>query len=413
MRFNASIELIAAIKAALTLPARHRKWQNERRATAFAAKAWVSLTELGDAMEDQDPRIYPLTHRFAEMCGAFELSLRWVAHLPTNQHADTLMTQGVSATDAAALMLYFKEMGFEVDPTAFISALEPDLRRQERYTKPEMDLLFFSRMTDHCELRLVTTLPVLSGITEKLKTDRGHRIEFAVDGDRGHLVARGPRFRRRKPQVEVTCDYCGYSYTTGDIDASREHRRVHQRKQHAYDPRPLRRFAERLERMPDGDEVSRDSPKWMHREAYERAVMFKREFQYDMPQWTPPPDRGRTEEVGVAYLLTTADDRGTIIGACAFRERDEGWTMDWAWIAPRWRRQGIMQRYWPRFVEKFGDFPLERPLSDAMLAFVSKHGSKVQREAMEERQRGGSVRAPSVTGQNEETRGEDDAEDIF
>lgn len=185
----------------------------------------------------------------------------------------------------------------------------------------------------------------------------------------------------------MTCEYCGMTYRSGDVDSSREHRRTHRRKQHSYDPKPLKRLADRLAARAEGDRVDRSSPKWMHQEAYERALMFKREFKYDTPQWTSPPAHGRTEESGVAYLLTGRDDPATIVGACAFRLRDEGWTMDWAWIAPRWRRQGILLRYWPRFVEKYGDFPLEYPLSDAMRAFVRMHGTPKQREEVERRER--------------------------
>lgn len=112
------------------------------------------MTELGDVLEEQDPRIYRLTHSLEEICTAFELTIRWTAALPTNQHSDVMLFQSVSAADAAALMVYLRELGFEVDPSVFIKVLEPDLRKRGRLTKAEMDLLFFSRTTDRLQLRI-------------------------------------------------------------------------------------------------------------------------------------------------------------------------------------------------------------------------------------------------------------------
>lgn len=47
-----------------------------------------------------------------------------------------------------------------------------------------------------------------------------------------------------------------------------------------------------------------------------------------------------------------------------------------------WRRRcgakNILARRWPLFIERFGDFVIEAPLSDAMRAFVRRHGSDAQ-----------------------------------
>lgn len=46
--------------------------------------------------------------------------------------------------------------------------------------------------------------------------------------------------------------------------------------------------------------------------------------------------------------------------------------MQWLWLHPYARSKGIMSALWPSFLEKFGDFNVERPLSKAMKAFVDK-----------------------------------------
>jgi hypothetical protein len=44
-----------------------------------------------------------------------------------------------------------------------------------------------------------------------------------------------------------------------------------------------------------------------------------------------------------------------------------------AWLAPEWRRLGIMSSRWGAWREIYGDFTLERP-NEAMRAFVLKMG---------------------------------------
>lgn len=74
---------------------------------------------------------------------------------------------------------------------------------------------------------------------------------------------------------------------------------------------------------------------------------------------------------------------GTIVGACAFRRREDYWALQWMWLAPKVRRRGILARRWPMFLERFGDFVVEAPLSNAMKAFVRQHGSESQKRALE------------------------------
>lgn len=383
--YTASLSLILAIKEALVKPARNRNWSNERRAAQFAAQGWVTLTQIEDALEDQDPRLFTLSQHFEAACVAFELGIRWTATRPRSHHTEYMMTAGVSTTDAAALMIRFHQLGFQIRPADFINAAEKDLRSQARLTQPEIDILFFEKTKDRSRLCLATKERVGVCETEKIKTESGHTLLFQRDGDRASLCVNGPKYRLRKAPTEVKCEQCGFSYAKGDLESSLLHRSEHHRWCRSFQPQPLKKFGDRLTKQEHADVVSRASPKWMHEEAYERALMFKREMGYDFPQWTSPPLRGRTSEVGVAYLLTLPEALSTIVGACAFRERDEGWTMDWVWIAPIYRRRGVLQRYWPRFVGTYGDFPLEYPLSDAMKNFVFKHGTPAQHAEAERR----------------------------
>jgi hypothetical protein len=78
------------------------------------------------------------------------------------------------------------------------------------------------------------------------------------------------------------------------------------------------------------------------------------------------------------------DERGTIeaLGACCFRWRDftlgeqpypllgPCYVLSWIWLHPYIRRHGCLEQAWPYFVERFGDFIVETPLSTAMHQFL-------------------------------------------
>lgn len=50
--------------------------------------------------------------------------------------------------------------------------------------------------------------------------------------------------------------------------------------------------------------------------------------------------------------------------------------MQWVWIHPYYRREGLLSAAWPMFKERFGCFLVERPFSAAMLGFFASQGLK-------------------------------------
>ena len=50
------------------------------------------------------------------------------------------------------------------------------------------------------------------------------------------------------------------------------------------------------------------------------------------------------------------------------------WGLDWVWVCPPGRRSGVLSRVWPMLRERFGDFHVEGPVSDAMQAFLTRRG---------------------------------------
>ncbi len=166
------------------------------------------------------------------------------------------------------------------------------------------------------------------------------------------------------------------TYMKGDPDDGLQHRRAHAKWAAVAYPKPDLRFAAVAD--PGGlVAVDRASPRWMREAMYKRAVHFKQEFRYDFVQWSVDERDGPDRCVGFLFV---AEDGETIAGACAFRWREytgapHAWTLQWIWLAKPFRRSGILTRHWPAFVERFGTFDVERPLSEAMRGFLRKVGA--------------------------------------
>jgi hypothetical protein len=143
-------------------------------------------------------------------------------------------------------------------------------------------------------------------------------------------------------------------------------------------PRPEPRIAAALNRGADPTIVSPFSPVWAQKAMYERAYRFHQEAGYRI-MWE---ENGELDWTAIGHLLlddTGIFDTTTIVGAAAFRfgEWTVGppcWELQWIWITPKVRRCGILTRVWPTFVDRYGNFFIEPPLSTAMKSAVAKFG---------------------------------------
>lgn len=156
----------------------------------------------------------------------------------------------------------------------------------------------------------------------------------------------------------------------------------------------IRRFAELLTirpallRVGDLDQreptlVTSSSPRRLRTVVYTTARYFRREFGYDFPGFPHPDDRD--DRLWEAWLWPAsaaryASVRPLAVGACCFRRMrwdcrpGRTWTMTWIWLHPFARRRGLLTEAWDAFVERYGDFILEPPLSDAMEGFAADRG---------------------------------------
>lgn len=126
------------------------------------------------------------------------------------------------------------------------------------------------------------------------------------------------------------------------------------------------------------------SPRSHRRAVWRFATYFQREFHYDFVQYG---FEGHDDDYDhTAYLFAPGECvygwRVHCIGATCFRRRKNGDAMQWIWLHPYFRRQGILTGAWGGFVAQHGSFDVEGPFSDAMAAFLRKRGMAApEREA--------------------------------
>jgi len=126
-------------------------------------------------------------------------------------------------------------------------------------------------------------------------------------------------------------------------------------------------------------EVPDDAPKNWRVAVESHARMFKREFQYDFMQYiADDPQENRR-----VFMWVRNSAPFYAFGSICFRARlylDEPgppkawWDLDWVWMHPYLRRQGLLQSAWPYLIRRFGEFNVTHPVSPAMQEFVTRHG---------------------------------------
>lgn len=298
---------------------------------------------------------------------------------PRRKGGDTMGFECLRLEDAARLLVTIERMGLAINPEPLVRAVAEPLAKADRLTVAELDAYQYAAR------RLKWPPLLLDGAPERIlracsrdrhRTPAGFRAEAwrDLDGAIVRIEVRAPRYRSPGPTQDVVCASCGMEYTRGDPESSAAHRREHKTRMRVLDPEPCERLLTARLTEPEPTIVRSTSPTWKHREMYQRARAFKREFHYDFVQWG---SGRRDEDPDVHGILLDMPD-GRIAGACAFRWRENEnlpapfWGLQWVWIAPPFRRQGVLSSRWEMMRERFGDFLVEGPVSEAMQAFLAR-----------------------------------------
>lgn len=344
-----------------------------------ADDGWMHGYQLDDLVHDSDPRILRPTPYLDLRALSEAMGYRWVStyRRPNMRSNSAAGTQSLSAIDAAAFLLDLQTLGFAVDPWPLVDRLRPAITRKKRITDPELQIFWAPRTKDRRNLVLVSERDWYRGEFKKGKLSSGHRYEAWLGPNDAvyRLEIKEPKYRVARAPVETICPDCGDTWYRGDPDSSAAHRREHKQRMHVLDPKPLADMLSARLTTNDPELVRSTSPKWKHFEMYERARAFRREEGYDFVQWNSHD--GDDDPHVHGFLMSDAE--GRILGAISFRWREPEdepafWGLQWAWIAPKMRRCGILSYRWAVFRERFGDFVVESPVSKAMQDFLAKHG---------------------------------------
>lgn len=371
-------ELVSLLKE--ERPSRVRPPMLSAREQELLRTGVILITEFEDLVLETEARgQYGLSRLIAALADYFAIPIRYVYFKPRYANGESLGFQGLQATDAAALLCALEDVGFCVSPERLVAKLSKPLGRKEILTGSEFSLYFYEKQRHRQKVTLRSDLDITQHTwsEERFKGINGYRFKLTLaDGKPYRLEITGPKYRNIRPRQEITCGCCGMTYTKGCLESSLVHRREHAKLMRLLEPRPNSRFANRLQRHPLAELVDTGSPFWMHQEVYERALRFKRDFRYDFVQWNGCSSRKASPNFH-GYLFadhTAQHPPGTIVGACAFILRKDQWILSWIWVAPCMRRHGVLSHRWPAFLERYGDFDIEHPLSEAMEAFVRRHG---------------------------------------
>lgn len=166
---------------------------------------------------------------------------------------------------------------------------------------------------------------------------------------------------------EGACPVCGLLYAKDLPSDQKLHRSFHARNLAVFAPKPNKALAKRYAQSGRYIRITADSPKWMHRRLALIAAMFKREFGCDFVMWEESGDDG------IGFILSDQDGRAQ--GGCALRWRKWSnaapcWVLQWIWVAPPYRRQGILRDTWCMLTKKFAGVIPEWPYSPAMAQFL-------------------------------------------
>ncbi len=344
----------------------------------FIKSRWVFRVDLEDVLDSMDSRLNPNQFKIVTLVEAFGVNWQQVCYRPNARSITVTEFDAITVEDATFFLIILEQIGFSVDPSFLVKALLPEIKSRKKtiLSSSELEIFWFERCRyKNYPLNLMIEKGKSGKSKELITTDTRYKIDLKVDetGKAIHIKCNAPKFRDIVNPVRVTCTDCGMEWYKGDPDSSANHRKEHKRRMAYLDPKPNLRLIEERESDKDVEMVNNESPEWKHYEMYSRALAFKREFCYDFTQWQSP--KGDDDPKANGILFT--DEQDAIVGACSFRDRtgEDGeklWGLDWVWFCPKERRNGHLSRNWDTLRKRYGDFIVESPVSDEMLAFLKK-----------------------------------------
>lgn len=345
-------------------------------------KRYIFLTELSDKLSMVERRgAAAIDYILVDLIKALGIPTQTLCLRPERIGDDHYFFEGLSEIGVADLLIQLEHLGLQVDPSNLVRKLAGQLGSAEILTDSELAVIEYEhrRLSRRIVLEVEGNSAAAETHTSRHTDSQGTHYIVIFSGEVPvRLEIQGPKYEPRLDTTLVTCNLCQLSYGQNDPADERRHSAEHQERMSTVNPEPDTRVISLMPVEEGSLLVDSNSPLWMHEEVLKRARAFRLEFGYDRVQWEgcaskagPPEWRGH---------LFISDD-GAIAGACGFYAEDEvSWELHWIWLAPPYRRQGLVRTAWPALISRYGEFDLERPIQDAMYAFIARHGSPRQVE---------------------------------
>lgn len=342
----------------------------------IAAQGWAAHWHFDDLILFQDNRIDE-THlgRITQVACRMGLEPRF-AYSQENDLSDSPTGYKMfRASSVACYLIWLERVGFLTDATLLCEGIVERLDRQIYVSEDELTVLLYSDNRHAMAPVTIQVEPFRSpvGRTEVFKNVAEYRIEIMHDSDDKPVLLEihSPNYVEPRPQKSITCEECNFSYVSGIRSDEHTHRINHNKIVTTLKPVISRALKAAVNDDPSSVWVTESSPSWSRHAVYRRAKAFKREMHFDFTQWEIDSDPDAT-----GFLFH--DDEFRIVGACSFRRETDLdhdlYRLDWIWICPGSRRKGYLTRNWDLFQERFGEFKIAPPVSDAMQAFLRKRG---------------------------------------
>jgi hypothetical protein len=351
----------------------------ERMFRNVIKKGFAFRTDIEDITGLLDPRLDSNDFRVMEFAKVLGINMESICFRPSAIANEVSLYEALTIENSCLFLILLEQMGFRVAPENFVKLLLPAIksRKKKIFTWAETQLFWYEKFRHKKEaITFQVGEPRWAKSSESFITEAGYKVELAADeqNELRSLTISAPNYRKAAQLIHTHCPQCGQEWYKGDPESSANHRTQHKLILSYSEPKPIPELLEERKSNPDAELVTNSSPAWKQREIYLRARAFKREFRYDFIQWHDIKGDDDPDVHGFLF----ANEAGAVVGACAFRKQDNPeaklWRLDWVWVCPKERRNGHLALRWPMFKERFGDFYIEHPVSDDMVAFAHKQG---------------------------------------